>query len=308
MKTPPKNIAASVSEKLREFTRSHGRDHQFTLVRYATERFLYRLSVSHHAHSFVLKGAMLYATWMAGSSRDLYRPTRDIDFLGFGDRSQDELKRMITEICETPVNDDALRFDTESISIEDIRGDQEYPGQRIQLISYLGNARINLQVDVGFGDVVTPQAIQIEFPTILEMPNPKIRAYTPESVVAEKLDAIVQLGMANSRMKDYYDLWKMPQSMTFDGTTLVNAIKNTFQRRKTQTPDRSPVGISDDFAADRSKQAQWNGFLNRTNIDTNHLLLYEVVKAVRQFADEPLLAAACESQFGKVWAPGGPWS
>ena len=183
-----------------------------TLTRYAVERFLYRLSRSRHAEKFVLKGAVLFAVW----ARQPYRPTRDIDLLAWGDSSPDALRSLFQEICTIDVPDDALRFENDSIRISEIREEQDYPGQRVQLTAMLGKARIPLQVDIGFGDAVFPPPAVVRYPTLLDLPAPEIRAYPKEAVIAEKFQAIVALGRGNSRMKDYADLYTMAKDYGFE--------------------------------------------------------------------------------------------
>lgn len=191
---------------------------------------MYRIVASENDGLFVLKGAMLFALWRNVPGR----PTRDIDLLGFGELDHERLKKVLTDACKAKVVDDGLRFDPKSIVIDDIRDDQEYHGVRIRLIGYLGNARIALQIDVGFGDAIIPAPTIIDYPTILDFPAPRIRAYHPATVVAEKFNAMIVLGMMNSRLKDFYDVYIILQHMGIDETQLTDAIQSTFQRRKTR--------------------------------------------------------------------------
>jgi predicted nucleotidyltransferase component of viral defense system len=214
------------------------------------ERFLYRISRSSHADKFILKGALLFIAW--GTSP--YRPTKDIDLLGFTANDLEGIEKIFQELCDQGVETDGLTFDKETVKSERITEDADYEGVRINLIGYLGKAKIPLQIDIGFADVVTPAPIEVEYPTILPMPVPKLRGYPPESVVAEKLQALVFLGSINSRMKDFYDLWMMAEHFEFNTEKLQKAIVNTFKRRNTTLPEETPVGLSESFASDNRTQ------------------------------------------------------
>lgn len=199
-------------------------------------------------------------------------------------------------------------FDLDSFFAEDIREDREYKGKRVSLIAYLAKARMKIQVDVGFGDAVTPQPAEVEYPTILGMPAPRIRAYPMETVVSEKTQTVVHLGIQNSRMKDYYDLWILSKSFPFKGETLVQAIKATFERRKTKIPKDVPVGLSDDFSMDEDKHKQWKAFLSRIGLTEHIAALPDAIEALRAFLVRPLQAAAHDTPFPLFWRNGGPWS
>lgn len=298
-----KNVAASVRQRLLNLSRATREDFQLTLTRYAVERLLYRLSNSEHRDTFVLKGAMLFALW-TGS---MHRPTRDLDLLGFGDPDAERLRAIFSSLCSLDVTDDGLSFDAGSITVEAIREDQEYAGQRVRLDVTLGQARIDLQVDVGFGDAITPPAETVEYPTLLGTEPPVLRAYPRETVVAEKLDAIVTLGMANSRMKDLFDLLVLARTFSFEGETLCAAIAATFGRRSTSFPDRAPVAFTDVFARNEAKRKQWAAFSKRSGLAGDDLDLERVVKELARFLGEPLAAAASGDPFALSWHPGGPW-
>jgi len=224
----PANLAASVRQRLLNLSVSRGEDPNLTLTRYALERLLYRLAHSDYNGQFILKGAMLFGLWMESN----HRPTRDLDLLGFGEPSNERLTEVFERLCEVEVDPDGLNFDPQSIRVAEIREGQIYMGQRVKLVAFLSTARIPVQVDVGFGDVVTPDAEEIEYPTLLDLPAPTIRAYPPETVIAEKLQAMVALGMQNSRMRDYYDLWIISRQFSFEGAALVAAVQATFNRRR----------------------------------------------------------------------------
>lgn len=269
--------AHSARQRLLNRSRETGEDYNLLLTRFGIERLLYRLSRSEHADRFVLKGAMLFAAWTG----KLYRPTRDLDLLGFGDPSAERLVSVFRSLCHEVVEEDGVRFDADTVSCEPIRDDQEYGGMRVRLLGFLGNARINLQVDVGFGDAVTPEARRTEFPTLLDHPAPVVRTYPMETVVAEKFEAMVSLGMANSRMKDFYDAWILLRDFALDDRILAQAIGATFERRHTALPTAMPVSFTDEFVGDPMKQSQWNGFLGRSGRSAD-LQLAEVVAAIRQ--------------------------
>lgn len=274
----PKDLSASVRDRLLQLSRERREDHQLLLIRFATERFVYRLSVSPHAQSFILKGAMLFTVWSEFS----YRPTRDVDFLASGEPDPEVLRSIIASILQQPVEDDGLRFDEASVRIEEIREMDLYEGLRIRMKAYLGKILIPVQIDLGFGDVVTPDPVSIEYPTLLVFPAPKLRAYPPESVVAEKIEALVKLAMANSRMKDFYDLLVILQRFPIKSDVLAKAIEATFRRRGTEVPQEIPVGLSDEFAQDGEKQKQWQHFIERQNLNDAPVDLINVVSVLRK--------------------------
>jgi hypothetical protein len=246
---------------------------------------------------------MLFAAWTGQP----HRPTRDLDLLGIGDSSDTALRQVFSEIVRTPVEPDGLEFDDGSISISEIREAQDYPGKRIGLRGRRGNARLDLQIDVGFGDAVTPEPAEIDYPTLLDSPSPRIRAYPCETVIAEKLQALVAFGMVISRMKDFYDIWTLSKQFPFGGASLSAAIAATFERRGTAIPEGVPTALTNEFAADRTKQSQWAGFLRRIALSEASPSLSRVVNDLREFLLEPLHAAAQQETLSKSWKPGGPW-
>lgn len=293
----PEHIDVSVRQRLLNLSRERKEDFNLILTKYAAERFLYRLSCSEYAEQFVLKGAMLMAIWMGQS----HRPTRDLDLLGLGDPEAEAIRKIIREICQAKVAKDGLEYDAGSVEIEEIRGNQEYPGQRVKINAKLGNARIRIQIDVGFGDAVTPKAKIINYPVLLDFPTPRIRAYNKETQVAEKLQSMVFLGMANSRMKDLYDIFILSNTFSFDGNTLVKAIKATFRRRETQIPEDIPLALSDEFANSTDKNNQWKAFINRNSLDDFNTDFPQLIKALKEFLLKPLQAAALGSPFKCKW-------
>lgn len=299
----PTNLPASVRRQLLNRARSTGEDFNLILKHYAIERLLFRLAQSRHSDQFVLKGAMLFKVWTGR----LYRPTQDLDLLGFGDESGDGVVRQFAEIVAAEVEPDGLRFDATSIRAEEIREDQEYRGQRVRLTATLGSARVDVQIDIGFGDVVTPTAQMIEYPSLLDLPAPRVRAYSRESVVAEKLQAIVALGFLNSRMKDYYDIWSMSREFGFEGPILSEAISATFSRRKTTLPELVPIGLSLEFASDADKVTQWVAFLRRSALEVEGHSLAALLGEMLEFLTPPMRAAAGGQRFTLTWPAGGPW-
>jgi predicted nucleotidyltransferase component of viral defense system len=299
----PKNKGASVRQRLLNHAKAAHTDYNQLLVRYAIERLLYRLSVSAHRNAFVLKGAMLFAVWKGTP----HRPTQDLDLLGFGERSDKRLIDVFRELCIHPVEDDGLTFDPSSVTAEAIRPEDDYGGIRVLFTADLGGARIRMQVDIGFGDAVTPAAVEGDYPNLLsDLPRANLRMYPRETVVAEKLEAITTLGMLNTRFKDYYDLHYLSQTFGFDGATLAAAISSTFARRGTPLPPEAPIGLTSIFATDPTKATQWKAFKKRIGDQASSGLLEDVVTTVAAFVMPPLNAAATQKPFTSTWpAPGG---
>jgi len=251
----PRNIGASVRQRLLNLAHARGQPMDLLLTRYALERLLHRLSLSPHRERFVLKGAMLLATWFD----EPHRATRDVDLLGFGDAAEDALLGTFREIMAVEV-DDGVNFDLKGLKIEAIREEVEYGGSRLRTTAALAGARIPITVDIGFGDAVEPGIEDIDLPVLLDMPSPHLRAYPPETVIAEKFHAMVALGRANSRMKDYYDVWMLIDSFELEPQRMRPAIVATFARRNTEIPATVPDGLSDEFSADAGKRRQWDAF------------------------------------------------
>lgn len=296
-----KNLPASVRQLLLNNAHANNRPFNEILQYYVIERFLYRISQSSYSDQFILKGALMFLAW--GIS--IYRPTRDIDFLGFTSNDLDTVTRIIQEVCVQEVEPDGLTFDRSTVQSERINEGANYEGVRVNLTGYLGKAKIPLQVDIGFADVVSPAPISLKYPTILHMPAPQLRGYPPESVIAEKLQAMVFLGSVNSRMKDFYDLWVLAEQFEFDGRTLQQAIVNTFQRRDTALPGETPTGLSDAFADEN--QAQWQAFVQRMRLDTVTETFSDILRALNSLFVPPLRASACGELFEGKWKPEGPW-
>lgn len=301
--TALRDVGASVRARLLHLARERGDDFQLLLTRYANERLLYRLARSRHQGSFILKGATLFTLWTGHP----HRATRDVDLLGVGDSSEDRVRSVFAEVIELDVDHDGVVFDAGSLMVGPIREDQEYGGVRVEVLARITAARVRLQIDVGFGDAVTPSPMQVDLPVLLDFPSPRLLAYPRETVVAEKLDAIVQLGIANSRMKDFYDLHVMARAFEFDGALLVQAIRATFGRRRTALPRDLPTGLSKAFAVDPGKTTQWAAFARKSGA-SDAADLPTTITAVKAFAEAPLAAAAHGSAFHRRWSPGGPWA
>jgi len=278
--------AASVRARLLNLSKNQEEAFDLTLTRYALERFLYRLSHTQHRSSLILKGAMLFQVW----SPTTHRSTRDLDLLAEGDTSIASITQRIIEITSQEVEEDGLIFDTTGLVVREIREQAEYGGVRAKFEALLGTAKISIQIDFGAGDAVTPTPTEAEYPTLLDMPSPVVLMYPRETVIAEKLEAIVELGMDNSRMKDYFDLWFLSTTYQYDTELLALAVRRTFERRKQRLPIDVPVGLTDEFATNPSKQAQWTAF--RTRIGGSVLTLTDVVTQVRSFTMPILLAGS----------------
>lgn len=233
-------------------------DMQRLMNRYAIERFLYRLGRSTYADQFILKGALLLAIYIP----DAYRSTRDADFLAFGSFDPPALRRIFAELCAEP-HDDGLTFDAQTTMVQPAGADREYPGYTVTIPARLGDANCDLRLDIGFGEAVVPVARRIDYPTILSMPSPRVRVYPLEAVIAEKFQAITYLGMSNTRMKDYHDLYEIARHCSLDGQALVTAVRATFQRRRTSIPSELPIGLSAAFYSAKARQRDWSAFLKR---------------------------------------------
>jgi predicted nucleotidyltransferase component of viral defense system len=286
-KKPVSNVGASVRQRLLNLRDQTREDAQALFTQFAIERFLYRLSRSSLADRFVLKGAMLFRVW----SGSLHRPTKDVDLLGFGEPTPTSVAAMIGQIITTTVEDDGITFDAASIRAEDIRENDEYGGIRAMFTATLDKAIIPLQVDVGFGDAITPAAEDREYPVLVGMAAPKLRMYPLETVIAEKLEAAVKLGMVNSRMKDFYDLLVIFRSFPYEDGTLAQAIEETFARRGTPLPRVIPQGLSDEFGSDPPANRRWREFLVRMQLANEPTDFAVVIRTVRDRLWPTIMAA-----------------
>lgn len=280
--------AASIHARLLKRARERGEDFNLVLTRYAIERFLYRLSLAPLGKSLVLKGALLFDLWFDVP----HRPTHDADFLGIGDHTADSLIAALGIVCSV-VSDDGMEFDAASVATEEIREEARYGGLRAKLLGRLGNARCPLQIDVGYGDAVTPGPETAVYPTLLDdLPAPRLRVYPRATVMAEKLDAIISLGIANSRMKDYFDLHALAREGKVDANVLADAIAATLTRRATLIPAGDPFGLSAEFALDATKRTQWSAFLRKNRLEAPALDV--VVAEIRDHVQSPLRQALAQ--------------
>jgi hypothetical protein len=286
-KKPVSNVGASVRQRLLNLRDQTREDAQALFTQFAIERFLYRLSRSSLADRFVLKGAMLFRVW----SGSLHRPTKDVDLLGFGDPTPTSVAAMIGQIITTTVEDDGITFDAASIRAEDIRENDDYGGIRATFTATLDKAIIPLQVDVGFGDAITPAAEDREYPVLVGMAAPKLWMYPLETVIAEKLEAAVKLGMVNSRMKDFYDLLVIFRRFPYEDGTLAQAIEETFARRRTPLPRVIPQGLSDEFGSDPPANRRWREFLVRMQLANEPTDFAVVIRTVRDRLWPTIMAA-----------------
>lgn len=259
----PKNVAASVRARLLSRAKEQGMDYNLILTKYALERLLYRLSVSPWGDAFVLKGALLFDLWFDQP----HRPTRDMDLLGFGSAEIADVAAVFREVCALR-NEDGISFDPATVNAAIIRKEANYAGVRVTLLGMLDGARCAVQVDVGYGDAVTPEPQRLSYPVLLEdMSAPLLRVYPAYTVVAEKYHAMVSLGMINTRLKDYFDLWFLARHFAFDPALLQDAMAATFARRGTPLPQQLPLGLSEAFAQDATKAQQWKAFLRKNKLE-----------------------------------------
>jgi len=298
-----KNIAASVRQRLLNKARQTGRPFSEVLQYFAMERFLYRLSKSRYADIFVLKGALMLTVWGA----PLSRPTMDIDFLGQINNSIEAIVTVIKDICRQQVEPDGITFDLTSIEGDRITEDADYEGVRVRFQGSLGTAHLTMQLDIGFGDVVIPAPASLEYPTILDLPAPKLRGYSKESTIAEKFEAMVKLGALNSRMKDFFDIWLMLHHFDFEGPKLAEAIAKTFSARRTDINAKA-IALTNSFAAEPAKAAQWRGFIRKNRLTNVSQDLGEVVKAIAAFLGPIAKNLAAKQPFKANWKAPGPWN
>lgn len=291
------NVAASVRQRLLDEARRRGESFDYIASLYARERFLDRLTRSPHRGRLTLKGATVFALWS-----DAHRPTRDLDFLGSGTFDIEKAAAVIREIIDVPA-EDGLSFDRASVVAEPIREADEYHGVRVHLSATLDSARIRMQIDIAVGDVVTPPAREATLQTILDdFSAPRVKVYPAETIVAEKLHAMVKLGIANGRMKDFFDVWVLASMRDFDGELLAKAVSRTFRRRKTAIPEDA-FALSEDFYDDRQKQTQWRAFLRKTSVrapEDFHL----VGALLRAFLVPVMASARSGATTPRVWRSG----
>lgn len=299
---PLKNVAASVHQRLLNLARASGRPFNELTQYYALERWLYRLARSEHRSHFVLKGALMLLVWKL----PVTRPTRDIDLLGRVGNDLEKVRAIMAAICQVPVEDDGMVFDSAGVATSRIAEDADYEGVRATFQATLGNVRLPMQIDIGFSDLVTPEPVSITYPTLLGQPAPELSAYNRETAIAEKFEAMVKLGELNSRMKDFFDVWLLSQKEGFRAQELGAAVARTFQRRDTPI-SVDPVCFGEAFAASAAKAVQWQAFVRRGRFADPVPAFAEVVGAVAGFL-RPVCSALLTGRMEiSVWPPGGPW-
>lgn len=295
--------ARSVQVRLARHAAELGVDPNLVLTRFAVERFLYRLSRSPYADRFVLKGALLLLVWLG----ETFRPTRDADLLGFGELTDESLVQIFGGVCGIEVEPDAMTYLADSIRVAAIRPEDSYGGRRVTLQARLGPARLRVQVDVGIGDAVSPSPEWLEYPSLLGLPRPRLRAYPPEAMIAEKLHAMVLLGSKNSRMRDFFDIDSLAQKKSFNGELLAGALRATFDRRRTPLPGTLPLALTREFAETREKQVQWQAFRTRSGLAAAPESLGQVVERLAAFLGPAIAESRGEAATRATWPAGGPW-
>lgn len=303
MSPPDRGRAESIRQRLRNLMRERGEDAQLGLQRYAVERFLYKLGESAHRERFILKGAALFALWGGAA----YRATRDVDFTGYGNPDEADILAVFREICEVPSLGDELVFDDATLTAEPIRDESEYRGFRVRLVATLGESRIPVQIDIGFGNAIHPQPQEITYPTLLDDPAPHIRAYPLEAVVAEKFHAMVLLGDRNTRFKDFYDLHVIARQFPFEGEQLAKSIATTFERRRTEITTVQSTALSTGFFADEGRAMRWSTYLDRNRLPGAPTDFTQVGETIITFLSPVWTALATGEEFVSIWEPGGPW-
>jgi len=303
MKKVVKNIQASIRDRLKNKTKETNRPFSEILQYYGMERFLYRFSRSKYADKFILKGALMFTVWQVPERRT----TLDIDFSARFDNQITSIEKVIRDVCKVPVIVDGLMFDPKTVKGRKIKEDADYEGVRVKFRGFLERSRIAMQIDVGFGDVIYPKPKIIDYPVILNLPKPHLKGYTVESVASEKFEAMVKLGLLNSRMKDFYDIWLMICRFNFDGSRLIEALKRTFRHRKTFLPVQKPLFAEEIYDEKSDRQTLWKAFLKKGDIKHAPEKLRATAKAIEEFLIKPLDAIKEEQKFGKKWEAPGPW-
>ena len=297
-----KNLAASVRQRLLDKARESGRPFNELLQYFAMERFLYRLSQSPYANYFVLKGPLMLPVWEA----PLTRPTMDIDLLGRIDNSIETIVELTRKICRQEMERDGIDFNIATIGAERIAEDADYEGIHVRFRGSLDTARIAMQLDIGFGDIVIPSPEPTSYPTLLDLPAPHLHGYSRESTIAEKFEAMVKLGILNSRMKDFFDIWLLLRQFDFEGPIISEAISKTFSTRGTNTQS-DPIALTNSLAEDAGKDSQWRGFVRKNRLTDVPQNLTEVVKTIAAFLGPIVKSLASGNVFKATWKALGPW-
>lgn len=303
MRKDVKNMEASVRGQLQNKARDLHCPFAEVLQYYGMERFLYRFSCSEYADKFILKGALMFTAWHVPERRT----TLDIDLLARFDNKIASIEKMIKDVCKTDVIPDGLVFDSKSVKGQRITEDADYEGIRVKVTGFLQRSRIPMQIDIGFGDSIYPGAKTIEYPVILDLPRPRLKGYPAESVISEKFEAMVKLGLLNSRMKDYYDIWLMMRGFDFDGPKLTEALKRTFAHRKTAFPEDKKIFAEEIYDAKSDRQTLWKAFLNKGDITHAPQELSSVANEIEQFLSKPLDSIKEARKFNGKWKAPGSW-
>lgn len=297
-----KNPAASIRARLLDHAKQHGDDYQRVLTRYAIERLLYRLSQTEAAEHYVLKGAMLFVTW----PEHVFRPTGDLDLLGQGDPDPAVIAALFARICEIKAVDDGVIFDPASLKVEAVREANKYQGVQLSLRGELAKAIIPVQVDIGFGDHVYPPPKRQSFPSLLpNLPTAEILMYPPETVVAEKFEAMIRFGEVNGRIKDFHDMWVTTRTFPFDLPSLLEAVSGTLRRRETAFPTEMPMGLTEAFAKVAEERGLWSGFLRRNPPTLQPPPFADVQGELRQFFGPVIASLALPEAARGRWDPDG---
>lgn len=299
----PKNISASVRQRLFNLAQTSTRPFQEILQYYMMERFIDRFSRSSYKNKFILKGGLMFSIWNLSASR----PTRDIDFSGITSNNPKNIHKIITNICQINSND-GVAFLDKTIECEPIQEQNEYTGIRSTFLAELDKSKIKMQIDIGFGDIIYPDPIAFEYPTLLDMPSPRVKGYTPETLISENLHTMFRHGIANSRMKDIYDIWLLSRQFTFSGDRLSEAIEKTFHNRGMEIKEQEPLIFSNTFKNDQTKNQQWNAFINKNTLSTLPNDFIEAMDQIEPFIAPILYSYKSDKNFDLVWHPPGPWT
>ena len=303
MKKEITNLNASIRARLQNKANDTGRPFAEVMQYYGIERFLYRFSKSEYKDKFILKGALMFTVWDVPERRT----TLDIDFLGRYDNQTIEIEKVMKDVCNVDVQADGLVFDAKTVTAQKIKEDADYEGVRVKFTGFLDRSRISMQIDVGFGDAVYPKPKMIDYPVILDLPKPHLKGYAPETVVSETFEAMVQLGLLNSRMKDFYDIWLMMRQFDFEGTELAEALKRTFAHRKTSFPQGRQLFVEEIYDENSDRQMLWKTFLKKGNIKHASEKLSIIAKDIEGFLRKPLEAINKGEDFKSEWKALGPW-
>jgi len=303
MKKDIKNMQASIRARLLNKAKEDNCPFSEVLQYYGMERFLYRFSLSENADRFILKGALMFTVWGVSERRT----TLDMDFSAKYDNKVTSIEKLIKEICKVQVPLDGLIFDPGTVRGQKIKEDADYEGVRVKFRGFLERARIPMQFDVAFGDIIYPRPKTVDYPVILDLPKPRLKGYPTESVISEKFEAMIKLGLLNSRMKDFYDLWLMMRSFDFDGSRFAGALKRTFDHRKTPLPQHKPLFAEEIYDEKSDRQTLWRAFLTKGDIKHAPEKLRITAKKIEKFLIQPIEAARSNQGFNGEWKAPGPW-